>query len=166
MIRIRSHAPALPLLGVAIAAVLGAVLSAPAPAHAQVPPGFDPAQMEKMMKQFQDPAAMKKLEAQMKKTQQCLEDVDDAQIQALRRRAEQAEAEIERLCAQGKEAQARKRAIEIGRELQGDATVKKLSECSAGMQKALPDMPWTELTARAERSQGEGPAADDGNLCD
>lgn len=165
MIRIRptllSHLY-LPLLTVAFAAAL----SAPTPAAAQAPPGFDPAQMEKMMKRFQDPAAMKKLQALAEEAQRCMEGIDDAEIQALRSRAEQAESEINQLCAEGKESQARKRALEIGREMQGNATVKKLGECSAGMGSMMQDMPWGEVPGLEKPGATGKTDPSDGNICD
>lgn len=108
---------------------------------------FDPSQMEEMMRRFQDPAAMKKMQEQAEAAQKCMEDIDQAKLDALRVRAEAAGKQIEKLCRAGKKDEALEKGLALSRELRSDATLVKLRECSEGLTDMMKDMPWAQMTA-------------------
>ncbi len=122
----------------------------PALSSAQQQPGFDPAQMQEMMKRFQDPAAVQKMQQQAEAAKQCMEGIDQSQLDALRVRAEAAGKEIETLCEAGKKAEALEKGIQLSRTLNSDATVQKIRECSERMGDLLKDMPWAQQMAGME----------------
>ena len=133
----------------------------PVLASAQAPPGFDPA---KMMEQFNDPAVMKKMEAmaaEAEKAQQCMEGIDQSQLEALQKRAEDASKEIEALCAAGKKDEALRKGLSLSRELNGNATVKKMRECSKGMTEAMKGMPWAQMGQLRGLEDTSEPTRDD-----
>lgn len=118
------------------------------PALAQQPPGLDPAQMQQMqemMKQFQDPAAMKKLQEQAEAASRCMEDIDEKKIRALQTRTEAVAKEIDALCAAGKKDEALKKGLSLSRELQNDESVKKVAACSQQLGETMKDMPWASM---------------------
>ncbi len=121
------------------------LLGVPLLAAAQQPPSFDPSQMQEMMKRFQDPAAMQKMQEQAEAARQCMEDIDQAKLDALQVKAEAAGKEIETLCKAGKKDAALKKGLALSRELQSDATVKQLRECSKEITDMMKDMPWAQM---------------------
>jgi len=113
------------------------------PALAQNPgyPGV-PGNMnaEEMMRRFQDPAAMQRMQEQAQKAQQCMEGIDQKKLDALQKRAMAASKEIETLCANGKKAEALKKGIALSAEMRSDTTIKKLRECTKEMSEAMQGM--------------------------
>ena len=136
-------------------------LGVPLLATAQQAPSFDPSQMQEMMKRFQDPAAMQKLQEQAEAARQCMEDIDQAKLDALRVKAEAAGAEIDRLCKAGKKDAALKKGLALSRELQSDATVKKLRECSKDMTDMMKDMPWGQMGGTKTLEASKEPTSND-----
>jgi hypothetical protein len=116
--------------------------SLPGLAFAQQPGGMDPAEM---MKHFNDPAAMQRMAEQAQAAQTCMKDVDQKKLDALQKRAEAASREIDRLCKAGKRDEALAKALELGQEMQSDATVKKMRECTKGMMEMFKNMPWSQV---------------------
>lgn len=137
------------------------LLGFPLLATAQQPPSFDPSQMQEMMKRFQDPAAMQKMQEQAEAARQCMEDIDQAKLDALRVKAEAAGQEIERLCKAGKKDAALKKGLALSRELQSDATVKKLRECSEEMTEMMQDMPWAKMGDTKALEASKQPTSND-----
>ena len=133
----------------------------PAFSGAQQQPGFDPAQMQKMMERFQDPAAMEKMQQQAEAAQKCMEGIDQTQLEALRVRAEAAGKEIETLCKAGKKAEALSKGLELSRDLSADTTVKKIRECSKDMTEMMQDMPWAQMQGLDELKTEKTPTQDD-----
>lgn len=133
----------------------------PVLSSAQQQPGFDPEQMQKMMQRYQDPAAMQKMQQQAEAAQKCMEGIDEAQLEALRVRAEAAGKEIETLCKAGKKAEALSKGLELSRELNADATVKKIRECSEEMTDMTQDMPWAQMKGFDDLKTEKTPTQDD-----
>ncbi|MCR9095159.1 MAG: hypothetical protein NXI30_13145 [bacterium] len=110
-----------------------------------MPPGMDP---NAMMRQFQDPAAMERMQREAEAAQACFAKISEAELKALEKKGKQAGDEIDALCAAGKKKEALAKAIELSREMQNDPTIKQLRECSKGMtetQKMMRNMPWAQV---------------------
>ena len=133
----------------------------PALSSAQLPQDFDPAQMQKMMKRFQDPAAMQKMQQQAEEARQCMEGIDRTQLEALQVRAEAAGKEIDTLCKAGKKAEALTKGLELSRDLNADATVTKIRECSKSMTEMMQDMPWAQMKGLEDLETEKTPTRDD-----
>ena len=146
--------------GLALAASL-ALSFAPSSALAQQPPGFDPAQMQEMMKKFQDPAAMQKLQQQAEAASRCMEGIDENKLRALQTRAEAAGKEIEELCSAGKKDEALRKGLKLSRELQNDATIKKLRDCSQQLGDAMKDLPWASMSGVEDFKSDTTPTSED-----
>lgn len=113
----------------------------PDPAMSQQPPGMDPARMQEMMKQMQDPAVMQRMQQQAEASRACMNEIDPDRLEALKTRGEAVGREIEALCAAGKKDAALARGIAFHQELQGNPTIEKLRECSKGMTEMMKSMP-------------------------
>ena len=85
---------------------------------------------------------MQKMMQQMQEMQACVENVDQAKLNALEQRARQMEADIKSMCAAGKRSEAQARALSFSKEISTDPTMKQLNECRAMMEDAMPQMPY------------------------
>ena len=100
----------------------------PTLAFAQNYPGMNQGDMQKMMQQMQ-------------KVQQCMEGIDQSQLNDLQKRAEQMKKEIETLCAQGNRSKAQKTALSFSKEIAKDPSMNQMRKCGELAQGALPNMP-------------------------
>lgn len=125
---------------------------------AQQPQAYDPT---RMMERFKDPAAMQKMAEEAEAARKCMEGIDQAELDAIQKKAEAASAEIDRLCAAGKKDEALAKGITLSRELRANATVKKLSECSRGMSEMMGDMPWAQMNRTRGLDEEAEPTDDD-----
>lgn len=126
-----------------IAAVL-IVLLMPFAAAAQNMMGMDQADMQKYMQMMQD-------------MQACMEKVDQAELDALEKRSEEFNAEIDALCAQGKRDEAQKKALAFGREMADNATVQQIRQCTEK---------FVDMMPREERSFMKDFDAAERHICD
>ena len=133
----------------------------PVLSSAQQQPGMDPAKMQEMMKRFQDPAAIQEMQQQAEAMQRCMEEIDKKKIEALRVRAEAAGEEIEALCKAGDKAGALSRGLELSRELQNDATLKKAQECSKGIGEMMGGMFEAQMKEIRELQDDKAPTESD-----
>ena len=134
----------------------------PSTALAQQMPEFDPAKMEEMIKQFQNPEAMKKLQEQAEAAGRCMENIDENQLNALQARAEAASEEIQKLCDAGQRDQALRKGLKLSQELQNNAAVKKVSECSRQLGDTMKNLPWAETLGLGKLdSDSPAPTLDD-----
>ena len=129
--------------------VFVAVFLAPAIALAQMPQGM-PEGMDPnaLMRQFQDPAAMERMQREAEQAQACFSKISEAEMKALERKGKQAGDEIEALCKAGKKKEALAKAMALSLEMQNDPTVKQIRECSKGMtetQRMMGNMPWAQV---------------------
>jgi len=141
--------------------VLAAVALAPAVALAQMPQGM-PSGMdaEALMRQFNDPAAMERMQREAEAAQACFSKISEAELKALEKKGKQAGEEIEALCAAGKKSEALAKAMKLSREMQNDPTVKQIRECSKNMtetQRMMQNMPWAQVPGVDD----EAPSDDD-----
>lgn len=141
--------------------LIGVALEASAQQPPPGMPGMDPAKMQEMMKKFQDPEAMARLQKQAAAASECMEGIDRAEIEALQAKAEKARAEIDRLCSAGQKDAALKHGLKLSRELRSDATVKQLRECSKPLGDSMQGMPWAQTADIDELKNDTPPTASD-----
>ncbi len=102
-----------------------ALLSLPIFASAQNYGGIDEATMQQMMQQAE-------------KMQTCMENIDQAEMDAFQKSAEQMEADVKALCAAGKRDAANERALKFGQEAASNKAMQQLKKCGENMQNMLP----------------------------
>ncbi|NNK96456.1 MAG: hypothetical protein HKP41_19080 [Desulfobacterales bacterium] len=100
----------------------------PTIAYSQNYPGMNQGDMQKMMQQ-------------MKKVQQCMEGIDQSQLNDLQMRAEQMKREIDTLCAQGSRSKAQKTALSFSKEIAKDPSMNQMRKCGELAQGAIPNVP-------------------------
>lgn len=89
--------------------------------------------LEEMMRRFQDPSAMRKMAAQAEAARQCMEGIDQSELERIRKRAEATGREVDRLCAADKKDEALAKAVAFGQEMRQNATIQKARECTKDM---------------------------------
>ena len=108
---------------------------APITSFAQNPMGMSEADMQNMMQQMQ-------------KAQACMEKIDQAELEALEKKANQFEAEMKSLCADGKRDKAQERAMVYMKEIVNSSAVQEAKRCGemmkGTMQGMMQDMPLVE----------------------
>ena len=90
---------------------------------------------------------MQKIMQQMQKMRQCMEQVDQSELKDFEKRAQEADAEIKALCANGKREKAQKEAIKFGKEvakIKAIGEMKKCAELMEGVQGMLPPIPYMD----------------------
>jgi hypothetical protein len=98
-------------------------------------------------------ADMQNMMGQMEKMQSCMQNVDQARLQALAERSRQMETEIKSLCASGKRDEAQQKAIAFGKEIANDAAMKAMMKCTEGMRSMMPEMAFKGLDEEAADQQ-------------
>ena len=93
---------------------------------------------------------MQKMMQEMQKMQSCLENIDQAELDALDQRSTQMRAKVESLCAEGKRDEAQKTAISFGKEMAKDPTMQTAKKCtemvsSEMMKGMMPKFPMMDL---------------------
>jgi len=90
--------------------------------------------------------------------QECMQNIDQTEMQAYEQRARQMEAETKALCASGKRDEAMKKAISFGQEVSNSKAMQELAKCGEGMKGVLPNV----ITA----AQDDEPDNKPRHLCD
>ena len=93
---------------------------------------------------------MQKMMQEMQKMQSCLENIDQAELDALDQRSSQMRSKVESLCAKGKRDEAQKTAISFGKEMAKDPTIQSAKKCtemvsSEMMKGMMPKFPMMDL---------------------
>ena len=93
---------------------------------------------------------MQKMMQQMQKMQSCLENIDQAELDALDQRSSQMRTKVEALCASGKRDEAQEMAISFGKEMAKDPTIQSAKKCtemvsSEMMKGMMPKFPMMDL---------------------
>jgi predicted lipoprotein len=101
------------------------LLGLPLTSFAQQPPGFSQDQMAKLMQQAQE-------------MQSCVQNIDQAAMQAFEERAKKMGAEMKALCAAGKRDAAIEKAMEFGRETAQNPALAEVQKCGEGMRQIMP----------------------------
>jgi hypothetical protein len=84
-------------------------------------------QMQQMMQQAQG-------------MQTCMQNVDQAEMQAFEQRAKQMEADTQALCASGKRDEAMQLAMAFGKEASDNKAMQAMKKCGEGMKNMMPKM--------------------------
>lgn len=95
--------------------------------QAQIPNKLNEAQMQQLMEK-------------MGKMQQCMENIQQTEMNAFEKRARDMEAQLKQLCAQNERQQAQTIAIKFGMEMSQSPLMQKMRECRQHMP-ALMEMP-------------------------
>jgi predicted transcriptional regulator len=105
----------------------------PITCFAQYPMGMSEADTTKMMQRMQE-------------AQVCMEKIDQSELDALEKKANEFEAEMKSLCASGKRDEAQEKAMVYMNEIVNSSAVKEAKRCGEMMQGAMqgmmPDMPF------------------------
>lgn len=83
---------------------------------------------------------MQNMMQKMQEMQQCMESIDQTQLDRIQSRSEQFKKEVDALCGEGKRDQAQKLAMNFAKEIGKDPSMKKMQECSKLAQGVMPDM--------------------------
>lgn len=106
-----------------------------------------------------DEATMQQMMQQAEKMQTCMASIDQAEMDAFQKSAEQMEADVEALCAAGKRDAANARAMKFGQEAASNKAMQQMRKCGEGMQNMIPKIAATA----AERDSGD---AQPQHICD
>ncbi len=87
--------------------------------------GMSEAQMQQMMQQAQGMAT-------------CMQNVDQAEMQAFEQKAKQMSADTQALCASGKRDEAMQLAMAFGKEASGNKAMQAMKKCGEGMKNMIP----------------------------
>ena len=87
--------------------------------------GMSEEQMQQMMQQAQG-------------MQTCMQDIDQAEMQAFEQRAKQIQIETQALCSGGKRDEAMQLAIAFGKEASGNKAMQAMKKCGEGMKNMMP----------------------------
>ena len=97
-------------------------------------------------------ADMEKMRQQMEQMQSCMEKVDEKELKALEKRSNQVEREIKALCESGQRDAAQKKAIEFGKVMAKDPTMKQITHCGEMMKPMLSRMAFVNEQLASEES--------------
>jgi hypothetical protein len=84
---------------------------------------------------------MQQMMQQMQGMQTCMQNIDQAALQALQQKGEQLNAEIKALCAAGQRDAAMAKAMAFGKETASDPVMKQMAQCGEGMKDMMPKLP-------------------------
>ena len=101
---------------------------------------------------------MQQMMQQMQGMQNCMQNIDQAAMEAFQQKAEQLNAEVKALCAAGQRDAAMAKAMAFGKEAAADPAMKQMQQCGQDLQDLLPNLPG----AAHPRSEGGKP----GHVCD
>lgn len=107
--------------------------------------GMDEEQMQQMMQQAQG-------------MQTCMQNIDQAEMQAFEQRAKQMEADTQALCASGKRDEAMQLATAFGKEASDNKAMQAMKKCGEGMTNMMPKM--------AIAAQNDEPGKPGRHICD
>ncbi|MDG6773285.1 hypothetical protein QCB45_02990 [Thiomicrorhabdus sp. ZW0627] len=106
-----------------------------------------------------DNAHMQQMVHQMNKMQQCLQEIDEIELQKNQAHLNQIENELRDLCGAGKREEAQEKALEFSKEMQNSKTFTRIQACSKEMQQQgfMPKFPTLELDEQGKST---------GHICD
>ena len=114
-----------------------AVVLLPATSIAQGYPGMSEADMQRMMQGMQE-------------TRSCMQEIDQARLDAFSQRAEKVESEVKALCAKGERDAAEKTGLAFAREVNTDPEIQKMRKCSESMRGMMPPMPFMDQAGSSD----------------
>ncbi len=110
--------------------ILISVLLIPITASAQNMGGMTEAQMQQLMQQAQT-------------MQNCMANIDQAELETFQQKAQAMDAEVKTLCSAGKRDAAMARAMAFGKETAQSNIMQDMKKCGEGMKNMLPNLPKT-----------------------
>lgn len=119
----------------------------PVIAAAQNYQGMNEADMQKMMQVMQE-------------MQTCMDNIDQAELDALQEKTTKFDAEIKALCDQGKRDEAEEKAIAYGKEMTKNPTVQQMQKCGEKAKGKLPSGQMGSMEDMYDYSDKEG------HICD
>ena len=96
-------------------------------------------------------AQMQQMMQQAQKMQQCMANIDQAELNAFQQRAEEMDAEVKALCAAGKRDAAMARAMAFGKETMNSKVMQDMKKCGEMMTQMMPNLP---KSAQPQRDGG------------
>ncbi|HID81209.1 MAG TPA: hypothetical protein EYH06_02430 [Chromatiales bacterium] len=96
---------------------------------------------------------MQNMMQQAQKMQACMQNIDQAKMQALGDKAKQVESEIKALCAKGERAKAEKKALKFAQEINNSPDVAAARKCGEMMRGIMPSMGFIDKSPK-EKSGG------------
>ncbi len=106
-----------------------------------------------------DDATVQQMMQQAEKMQTCMENIDQAEMDAFQKSAEQMEADVKALCAAGKRDAANARALKFGQVAASNKAMQQMKKCGEGMQNMIP-----KIAATAAETSGSD--AQPQHICD
>ncbi|MCQ8104608.1 hypothetical protein NP590_10870 [Methylomonas sp. SURF-2] len=91
-------------------------------------------------------AQMQQLMQQAQTMQNCMANIDEAEMEAFQQKAEAMDAEVKALCAEGKRDAAMARAMAFGKETAQSSIMRDMKKCGEGMKNLMPNLPKTAQT--------------------
>jgi hypothetical protein len=88
-----------------------------------------------------DPTQMQQMMQQMQGMQDCMANIDQTEMQAFQQKAEEMDAEVKALCADGKRDAAMARAMAFGKDTVHSNLMQQMKACGEGMQQMMPKLP-------------------------
>jgi len=100
------------------------------------------------------PCVIAQMPAGMQEAVECMESLDQEELEAMGKRGEELSNEIKALCKKGDESGARDLAMNYMHDMEDNETIEQLKKCSEMMQKVMPgmqvpEMPTTEMYEEA-----------------
>ncbi|MCK9608130.1 MAG: hypothetical protein M0R33_16930 [Methylomonas sp.] len=97
-------------------------------------------------------AQMQQMMQQAKSMQNCMANIDQAEMEAFKQKAEALDSEVKALCAAGKRDAAMARALAFGKEAAQSNIMQDMKKCGEGMKNMMPMLPKTAQTTNASGS--------------
>ncbi len=90
-----------------------------------------------------DETQMQQMMQQAQQMQECMANIDQAELDAFQQKAEEMDAEVKALCAAGKRDAAMARAMAFGKETAHSQVMQDMQKCGEGMRNMTPNLPRT-----------------------
>lgn len=91
-------------------------------------------------------AQLQQMMQQAQTMQNCMANIDEAEMEAFQQKAEAMDAEVKALCAAGKRDAAMARAMAFGKETAQSSIMRDMKKCGEGMKNMMPMLPKTAQT--------------------
>lgn len=88
-----------------------------------------------------DEAQMQQMMQQMQGMQNCMGNIDQAEMEAFQKKAEEMDAEVKALCAAGERDAAMSRSMAFGKEVADSNVMQAMKKCGEGMKNMMPNLP-------------------------
>ncbi len=86
----------------------------------------------------------------LQQMQECMQQVDQTQLQAIEKQQQQFDTEIRALCKNGKRDQAQQKAIAYAKKMMNNPAIKAMQKCGEIARGMMPEMPVTRMEKELE----------------